>query len=141
MKRDLLERSVYFFIRDIDESIRNEFFKTDTPFHICNSVMENHSFRDPMDRLISIMIGIEKKTENVKKPFKFWGSLTRSISPFDYIAKIISAASISISVSCIKESLIEYYRALLLGKTEAESLELFETHYKNLFYEKVLSLF
>lgn len=141
MKRDLVERSVYGFIRSIDERFQDEFFKTDSPYRINNSVKENHSYRDPLNRLVSIMMGMEKKTENVNKPFKFLGSLVRNINPYDYITKIISAASISISVSCIKESLIEYYRLLLSGKSESESLELFESHYKYLFYEKVLSLF
>lgn len=141
MKRDLVERSVYGFIRGIDERIQDEIFKTDYPSHICNSVRENHSYRDPMNRLINIMMDMEKKTDNVNKPLKFWGSLVKSINPFDYITKIITAASISISVSCIKESLIDYYRALLLGKSEEESLDLFESSYKHLFYEKVLSIF
>ena len=139
MKRDLVEESVRGFIRGIDERIQNEFFKIDYPYHVCNSVKENHSYKDPMNRLINIMMDMEKKTENVNKPFKFWGSLVRSINPFDYLTKIISAASISITVSCIKESLIEYYQALLLGKSEEEALGLFESHYKHLFYEKVLS--
>lgn len=141
MKRDLVERSVYGFIRGIDERIQDEFFRTDYPSHICNSVRDNHSYRDPMNRLINIMMDMEKKTDNVNKPLKFWGSLVKSINPFDYITKIITAASISISVSCIKESLIDYYRALLLGKSEEDSLDLFESSYKHLFYEKVLSIF
>ena len=141
MKRDLVERSVYGFIRRIDERIQDEIFKSDYPSHICNSVKENHSYRDPMNRLIYIMMDMEKKTDNVNKPFKFWGSLVRSINPFDYITKIITAASISITVSCIKESLIEYYHALLLGKSEEEALDLFESSYKHLFYGKVLSIF
>lgn len=140
MKRDLVKRSAYGFIRGIDERIRDEFFKMDN-YPICNSVRENHSYNDPLNRLICIMMNMEKKTDNVNKPFKFIGSLVRSISPYDYITKIISAASISISVSCIKESLIEYYRALLSGKSEDESLNMFESHYKCLFYKKVLNLF
>lgn len=141
MKRDLVERSVYGFILGIDERIRNEFFEADSPYHICNSVRENHSYKDPMNRLVYIMMDMEKKTDNVNKPFKFWGTLVRSINPFDYITKIISVASISITVSCIKESLIVYYHSLLFGKSEEEALDLFESHYKHLFYEKVLSIF
>jgi len=141
MKRDMVERSLSYSINCIDRCIQAEFFHSEYSFRLDASVKSNHTYKKPLNRLVDIMFDIEKKTDNVNKPFKFIGSLVKRINPYDYVTKIISAASISISVSCIKESLIEYYRALLSGKSEEESLDLLESYYKYLFREKVLSCF